>query len=260
MTSAPARTALVTGGGAGIGLAAVGILLEAGWRVCALDRSAVAIDAARAGLAGHGDRLRWVVADVTDGAAVGRVVADLERGFGPLRGLVTCAGLAASQPFLATSADEMRRLYDINVIGTVEVAKAAAEAMRRAGGGAIVTMASVSGLVGNVGRAAYGASKGAIVALTRVMAVELARHGIRVNAIAPGPIETAMTAAVHTAEARAQWNASVPLRRYGTPAEVGQAIAFLLDEARSSYITGQILSVDGGFVAGRLVDQEWQGS
>ncbi len=244
-------TVMVTGGAAGIGLATVEALLATGWRVVALDRSETAIAAAAAALAGYGDRLRWVAGDVTDTVALRRLVDGLT----DLRGLVTSAGIGVGTPFLDSTPDEYRRLYEVNVIGTAEAARAAAEAMRRTGGGAIVTVASVSGLAGNMGRAAYGATKGAVVTLTRVMAVELARHRIRVNCVAPGPIETALSAAVHTPEARAEWQAAVPLRRYGVPAEVAQAILFLLDDARSSYVTGQVLAVDGGFMAGGLLDR-----
>jgi NAD(P)-dependent dehydrogenase (short-subunit alcohol dehydrogenase family) len=110
-------------------------------------------------------------------------------------------------------------------------------------------------LTGNIGRTAYGASKGAVVNLTRVMAVELAPFNIRVNGIAPGPIETPMVAAVHTPEIREQWNRTTPMARYGTPDEIAEAIAFLLDGTRASYITGQILSVDGGFISSGVIPQ-----
>jgi NAD(P)-dependent dehydrogenase (short-subunit alcohol dehydrogenase family) len=113
----------------------------------------------------------------------------------------------------------------------------------------------VSGLRGNIGRTAYGASKGAVVTMTQVMAVELASAKIRVNAIAPGPVETAMVRAMHTPDARRNWANRVPQGRYGQPHEIARAAAFLLDEEQSSYMTGHVLAVDGGFLAGGLLPE-----
>jgi NAD(P)-dependent dehydrogenase (short-subunit alcohol dehydrogenase family) len=122
------------------------------------------------------------------------------------------------------------------------------------GGGAIVNIASVSGQRGNIGRSAYGASKGGVITLTQVMACELAPVGIRVNAIAPGPIETPLVKAMHDAVVRAGWLKTVPQRRYAAPEEIaGAAIMFLLDDSKSSFVTGHILNVDGGFAAAGLL-------
>lgn len=107
---------------------------------------------------------------------------------------------------------------------------------------------------GNLGRSAYGASKGALITLTKIMAVELADDLIRVNAIAPGPIETPMVRENHTAATREEWQRTVPMRRYGRPEEIASAIAFLIDGRQSSYVTGQVLSVDGGFTAAGLMN------
>jgi NAD(P)-dependent dehydrogenase (short-subunit alcohol dehydrogenase family) len=171
----------------------------------------------------------------------------------PLRGLVNCAGIPANARFFDTTAEQMRRLYEVNVVGAFALSQALAPVMTAAGGGAIVHIASVSGIKGNLGRSAYGASKGALVTLTKIMAVELASERIRVNAVAPGPIETPMVLEAHTAATREEWHRTVPMRRYGTPEEIAEAIAFLCDEARASYVTGQILSVDGGFTAAGLM-------
>lgn len=249
------RTAIVTGGGAGIGLATVEILLRDGWRVAVLDRDAAALEAARDELAAHHARLRFERADVTDTSACAALVARIAAEFGPLKGLATVAGIGANVSFFDTEPELLRRVMEVNVLGTLAISQAAAAVMKGTGGGAIVTVSSVSGLVGNAGRTAYGASKGAVVNMTRVMAVELARHGIRVNSIAPGPIETAMARAAHSEAVRRQWCDDVPLARYGTTHEVAEAIAFLLDGRRASYITGQILAVDGGFVAAGLTDR-----
>ena len=133
-----------------------------------------------------------------------------------------------------------RKVLDINVVGTFIVARAAARLMKDRGGGAIVNISSVSGLRGGKGRSAYGASKGAVVVLTQVLANDLARYGIRVNAVAPGPVDTPM----------------VQMRRYAEPDEIAIVIEFLLDGARSSYVTGEIVAVDGGFRGAGIIAQE----
>jgi NAD(P)-dependent dehydrogenase (short-subunit alcohol dehydrogenase family) len=144
----------------------------------------------------------------------------------------------------------------VNVIGSFIVAQAAARAMiegKRQG--AIVNIASISGIRGNIGRVAYGASKGAIVTMTKVMAVELAAHGIRVNAVSPGPVDTPMVQALHGGDIRRLWMNVIPQRRYAAPSEIASVIAFLLDGAKSSFVTGQNWAADGGFEGGGLLPE-----
>ncbi|MBT9290457.1 SDR family NAD(P)-dependent oxidoreductase [Prosthecodimorpha staleyi] len=251
MTS-QAPVAVITGAASGIGLATVRALLAAGWRVGGIDRDADAVARANLEFGAQGTAV-FRAADITDEAAVDEAVAGFEADLGPLKGLVNSAGIGRDTSFFETTPAMFRQIYEVNVIGSFIVAKAVAAAMRRTGGGAIVNIASVSGLPGNIGRSAYGSSKGAVITLTRIMAVELGRYGIRVNAVAPGPIETPMVQAHHTPAVRQEWNDRVLLRRYGTAEEIAEANVFLLDEARSAYITGQILAVDGGFTTGGLL-------
>ena len=240
---------VITGGVSGIGLALTRGLLDAGRKVLALDVTADGVAAARRALVGFGERFQAEVADVTDEARIDELVAACDRDFGPIRGLVNSAGIAREIPCLDTDVATFRKILDVNVIGTFTVSRAVAKRMRARSQGSIVNIASVSGLRGNYGRVAYGSSKGAIINMTQVMAVELARVGIRVNAIAPGPIDTPLTKKVHTAATRKNWLAAVPLRRYGEPEELVGTAQWLLDDALSGYVTGQIIAVDGGFTA-----------
>src|SRR5947209_10847154 len=252
------RAAIVTGGASGIGLATVERLLAAGWRVTALDRD----EAALAKLHGaYGDAMRTGVLDVTDEAEAEAAVKQSAEAFGRIDGLVNSAGIGLDRPALDTSAAEFRKVLDINVTGTFIVARAAARIMKEQKRNsqetcAIVNLASIAGMRGSKGRVAYGASKGAVINLTQVMAVDLARYGIRVNAVAPGPVDTPLVQAVHTPAVRRAYAHHTPMRRYATPDEIARAILFLLDGAQSSYVTGTILPVDGGFSGAGMMEIE----
>ena len=247
-----ARGAVVTGGASGIGLAAARELLRDGWRIAIADRDRAALARVEAELRTAGELIGFEL-DVTDEAAVEDAVEAAEDRVGPLRGLVNSAGVGQDKPFLDITGADFRRILDVNVIGSFLAARAVAARMQASGGGAIVNIASISGIRGSIGRAAYGASKGGVITMTKVMAVELAEHGIRVNAVAPGPVETPLVQEVHTPEVRALYARTIPQGRYGTPEEMASAIAFLLDESRAAYVTGQILAVDGGFTAAGLM-------
>lgn len=219
----------VTGGASGIGLGIVQAARAEGWQVSAADqRPAEGVTSL----------------DVTDAAAVAGWIGGLDG----LRGVVCSAGISAATPILDTDPEVFRRILDVNLTGSFLVAQAAARALVAAGtGGSIVFVASVSGLRGVQGRVAYGASKAAVINMAQVLAIDLAPHRIRVNAICPAPIETPMVTKLHDAETRAQWISRIPAARYGRVEEVAQAALFLLDDARSSYITGHALPVDGGY-------------
>ncbi len=182
---------VVTGGASGIGLASAQRLARIGWSVALLDREAEALQRAAAAV---GPGTSTHVVDVTDEAGIAAALTAIG---GPIRGLVNSAGIAANLPLAETSAELFRKILDVNVVGSFLVAQAVVPFMEKAGGGAIVNIASVSGIQGNMGRSAYGASKGAVVTMTKVMAVELAERRIRVNAVAPGPVDTPMIQAIH---------------------------------------------------------------
>jgi NAD(P)-dependent dehydrogenase (short-subunit alcohol dehydrogenase family) len=251
------RAAIVTGAGSGIGQAAAELLLGEGWQVTFLDINEGALSAARERHA-KTKGARFATLDVSDEGAVERAVAELNRELGGIHGVVNSAGVALNKGVLETSAAEFRRVLDVNVVGTFLVGRAVARVMRDRGiDGSIVNIASISGLRGSIKRSAYGASKGAVVNLTKVMATELAAHGIRVNAVAPGPVETEMVKAHHTAEDRLLYGRTIPMKRYAEPVEIAQAALFLLDPVRSSYITGEVLAVDGGYRgAGLIADRD----
>jgi NAD(P)-dependent dehydrogenase (short-subunit alcohol dehydrogenase family) len=186
--------------------------------------------------------------DVSDATAVNEAIAAADQRFGRFDALVNNAGVAVFTPFLETSDEDWNRIMAVNLTGPFLCTKAAAPLMRNHGGGAIVNVTSISGLRASILRSAYGTSKAGLAHLTKQLAVELASLGIRVNAVAPGPVDTAMAKAVHSPEIRADYHDHIPLNRYGLEEELAEAVFFLSDD-RSSYITGQILAVDGGFEA-----------
>jgi len=215
MTPLPQKVALVTGAARGIGLAVARRFLAEDWRVALLDIERELLDGAVAALA-KPDATLALHCDVSDAAAVAAAMAGVNRRFGRLDALVNNAGIAVFAPLLETS-DE-------------------------------VNITSISAVRASTLRSAYGTSKAGLAHLTKQLAVELASLGIRVNAVAPGPVETAMAKAVHTPEIRADYHDAIPLNRYGLEEELAEAVFFLCCD-RSSYITGQILAVDGGFDA-----------
>lgn len=238
---------VVTGGASGIGAAVVSRLLAAGAIIVTLDVSADALEKHLSNCAEDLDRAHFRQVDISDEQAVAAVVDDIEREIGPITGLVNSAGIGKESPSLETSVAVFRRIVDINLAGSFIVSQQVARRMSGRGHGAIVNIASVSGLFGNSGRVAYGASKGGVVTMTKVMAVELAEKGVRVNAVAPGPVDTPMVVEMHAPATRKAWLDGIPQRRYGTPGEIAAAVLFLLQESEASYITGQTIAVDGGF-------------
>lgn len=238
------KTALITGGARGIGLATGKQLLNDGWRVALLDRDRPALQAAAAPL----DGVLQVFADVSDADQVARAVDEVTQAFGRLDGLVNNAGVADFGPIGGTDYDRWRTVMATNLDGPFLMTQAFADLLAADGGGAVVNITSISGLRASTLRVAYGTSKAGLAQLTLQQAVELGERGIRVNAVAPGPVDTKLALAVHTADIRAAYHDAIPLNRYGREDEIASAIVFLLGD-RASYVTGQVLAVDGGFEA-----------
>ena len=247
MVSERKKVALVTGAARGIGLAAATRFLADGWQVAMLDILGDTLRAAVKTL-DREDAALALEADVSDPAAVQDAVQQAHWQFGRIDALVNNAGIAVFKPMLDVTLEEWQRVLAVNLTGPFLMTQAVAPIMRDQGGGAIVNITSISGVRGSTLRVAYGTSKAALAHLTRQQAAELGEYGIRVNAVAPGPVDTAMAKAVHTPEIRADYHDHIPLNRYGLEAELAQAVCFLCGD-QASYITGHELAVDGGFAA-----------
>jgi 3-oxoacyl-[acyl-carrier protein] reductase len=241
------KHALITGAGRGIGRAIARVFVREGAAVAVADIDAnLARDAANE-LERQGGRAVAIEADVANPASIRAMIESVLSAFGRIDILVNNAGIGGNTPFLETSLEEWERILRVNLTGAFLVAQAAAREMVKAGGGRVINIASLSGQRGGTGRAAYGAAKAGLDLLTRVMAVELAEHGINVNSIAPGPIETEMAKFAHDAATRAAYERLVPMRRYGSPEEIADAALFLASD-EASFVTGQWLSPNGGLL------------
>lgn len=247
MTKGQRKVALVTGAARGIGLAAAKRFLTDGWHVALLDIEKDLLAQSFKALAAP-DTTLALHCDVSDADAVAIAFRQTVQHFGRLDALVNNAGIAIFKPLLETTQADWDRVLAVNLTGPFLCTQAAAPVMRETGGGAIVNITSISALRASTLRTAYGTSKAGLAHLTKQFAVELATLGIRVNAVAPGPVDTAMAKAVHTPAIRADYHDTIPLNRYGLEDELAEAIFFLCSD-RASYITGQMLSVDGGFEA-----------
>lgn len=252
MTNAHTPVAFVTGAARGIGLAITRWFFQHGHRVAVIDNDAATLTATEATLRAElGERagdLLVIHGDVSDPAQVSAAVQRIEQTFGRLDALVNNAGVATFKPIGDTSFDEWRWVMATNLDGPFLCVQACAPLMLQGGGGAVVNIASISGLRASTLRVAYGTSKAALIHLTKQQAVEYGNAGIRVNAIAPGPVETEMAKKVHTPAIRADYHDTIPLARYGSLEEIANAVGFLCSP-QAGYVNGQVLAVDGGFDA-----------
>ncbi|MFR7418185.1 SDR family NAD(P)-dependent oxidoreductase [uncultured Megasphaera sp.] len=243
------NTALISGGTSGIGLATAAVLLDRGWQVAVSGRNRERGQAAVQQLEGKG-AVHYIEGDVSRDEDCRKMVIETVRRFGSLDGLVTSAGIYEQDLLENVTPDDVQQLFAVNVYGTISLCKYALPHLRRRPG-SIVTVSSDAGLQGNIACSVYGATKGAVVAFTKSLALEAAPHRIRVNCVCPGDVETPMLEKQlrdHPDMERETMKEQYPLYRLARADEVAKAIAFLLSED-SSFITAAALPVDGGLTS-----------
>ncbi len=235
------RTAVVTGAAKGIGKAVALALAQKGCNIVLNYHSSLSDGTVRE-IAGCGVSCLPVQGDVSDFAFAGELIKRAKKEFGSVDILVNNAGITRDMLLIRMTEEEFDRVIRTNLKGCFNMVRHASSVMLKQRSGAIINMASVVGIVGNVGQANYAASKAGIIGLTKSAAKELAQRGITCNAIAPGFVETDMTAGLSEG-LRAKMLEAIPLRRYGKAEDIAQAAVFL---AENTYITGQVIQVDGG--------------
>jgi 3-oxoacyl-[acyl-carrier protein] reductase len=237
------KTALVTGSTRGIGNAIAEMLSKCGAKVAVVGRDLARAETAAAAI---GPNCHGFECDVSDTAAVAKLVADVEAAFGAIDILVNNAGITRDNLVMRLKDEDWDAVQNANLRGAFAAIRAVSRGMMKRRSGRIINVASVVGITGNKGQANYAASKAGLIALTKSVAKELGSRNILVNAVAPGLIETEMTAAM-TQDARDAMSGIIPLERLGAAADVAGVVAFLASDL-ASYITGQTIVVDGGMV------------
>jgi 2-hydroxycyclohexanecarboxyl-CoA dehydrogenase len=243
------RVAVVTGGASGIGLGVARRFTAEGHRVAILDRNGATLKAAADELRGAGGEVLALEVDVTDWRAVDDAFSRVRAELGPVGILVTSAGIEAFDPLLEITPERWDQIIAVNLTGTFACAQAAVRDMVAAGWGRVVTISSQSAQSGAPNMAHYSASKGGVIALTKALAVDLARQGVTVNTIAPSVVDTPMARAATESGDFPGLDViapMIPLGRAGSPADIAAACSYLCSEEDGSYITGQILAVNGG--------------
>ena len=239
--------AVVTGAARGIGLAVAQWFLDHGHKAVLLDVDAQTLKHTQTQLQRPDDVL-CIHCDISKPDQVQAAAQQVMARFGRADALVNNAGVAVFKPVLETSFEEWRQVLGTNLDGAFLCSQAFGSIMAKQRSGAIVNIASISGLRASTLRVAYGTSKAALIHLTKQYAAELGNYGVRVNTVCPGPVETEMAKLVHSVAIRSDYLDTIPLGRYGSPQEMAQTVGFLCSD-QASYINGQFLAVDGGFDA-----------
>lgn len=235
------KVALITGAARGIGLATCKLLLDQDWRVAMIDRDGAELTAASEGLANAAP----FEFDVSIPDSVTQMVDAVKQRFGRIDAVVNNAGVADFGPIEEMDFNRWKTVMATNLDGVFLVSQACIPSLRETRG-ALVNIASISGLRASTLRVAYGTSKAAVIQLTKQQAAELGEYGIRANCVCPGPVRTKLAMAVHSPEIIASYHDAIPLNRYGTEQEIAEVIAFLCSD-KASYVTGQTIAADGGF-------------
>jgi len=240
------KTALVTGAGQGIGRAIALRLASLGARVAVADIRLITAESVADEIQKQGWQALAVEVDVKDGERVQEMVRKVLASFGRIDILINNAGIFKAVPFVTMTEAEWDEMLDVHLRGTFLCSRAAVAGMAARGSGVIINIASTSGITGGTSGAHYAAAKGGIVAFTRSLGKELAHLGIRVNAVAPSKIETAILQGVETPETRRQLIGKIPVGRIGLPEDIAEIVAFLASE-RSGYIVGEVIVASGGY-------------
>lgn len=247
------RTALITGGTSGIGLASAALLIGDGWRVALVGRSETRGAAALETLPGTEETRFFLPGDISRTDECARIVAQTSEALGGIDALVNAAGVYLERAIDNMTEADFDALFAVNVKGTYFMCKEAARHLKQSAAGAIVNVSSDAGLNGNFLCTAYCAAKGAVTVFTKALALELAPYGVRANCVCPGDVDTPLTqrqlsAASDAAEALRQMRSVYPLGRIGRAEEVAEVVCFLASE-RASFVTGAAWSIDGGLTA-----------
>ncbi|SFF16500.1 NAD(P)-dependent dehydrogenase, short-chain alcohol dehydrogenase family [Sulfitobacter brevis] len=244
--------ALITGGGSGIGRATALMLAKAGTQVAVADIDPVAIQQTVSDIEGLGGAALAVPIDVQDKQSVDDAFEQVEAWHDGITILVNSAGILRMDTFEDFDVETWNQVFNVNVTGSFLCGQRAAANMKKVGYGRIINLSSISGTRAGVGRTAYGTSKAAISGLTRQMALELGRHGITANAVAPGATTTPMTNEAYTEETKALLLPMIPTGFIATPEDIANAIVFLASQ-QARYINGHTLPVDGGYLASGML-------
>jgi 3-oxoacyl-[acyl-carrier protein] reductase len=246
------RVACVTGAGSGIGAAIASALATQGFSVVVSDMDIVKATQVSESIINAGYRSQALTMDVSQAASIAAGFASIQQRYERCDVLVNNAGIATSTSLDSCTLEEWSKTLQINLTAAMLCSQQAFRLMKKWQWGRIINISSVSGICASSDRLAYGTSKAALIGLTRQTAIELATQGITANAIAPGAIETPLTMQFHSASTRKKFNQRIPHARYGQADEVAQAVNFLASE-QSSYINGQVIAVDGGFLAAGIL-------